>query len=795
MTRSHLLAAALLLLLSSASVQAWPQITEVITLGDRGRVDGLWIGFDEPVDASGVDVTDFSFRGCVCAGLRFQANVSSTDHLFLQFEPEGDSALQPYLAYRPIAGARIQSDDGGLNDTVIGSVDRAPPTPLEAVTEDRDGDGRPDGVRIRFSERVYGTSFDAAYWRVGDGEVRRGDFDYGDRNVVRLVVDFPPGTQGDARPEVTTVADGGLADASSVLLRRIAPGTVAVADGVAPRILSAHVDRPGSPMVLLRFSEPVRWAGDAGSPLVLGDVGYEGEGGPMAIQELAHDAGSALAWATLDAPFNATHGGRMTVPAGRIADMAGNVAPAHDVPVLVDSAAPRRIEDLRATARGADVLLQWTAPDDGDLAAYEIRVLDEALGQDPFVAGVEVEGPAPRPGSAQQTLIQELVPGRHYLFAVRSVDAAGNVAEASASVGATPFRDRAPPAAVTDLGADLAGTEAVLRWTAPADDVAVVGYDLRWTKGALDRDRLDAAERLGAPTPAAAGTPQESRLAGLEQGTSYEFALRSVDAAGNMGPLSNIAILKVPAPGPTPTSTPVSARVLETASVVRTEGGNLVGWTAFPGELRSAGVQIWSWGEGAASPAFVATVRSTDPGFAAREHLHAGGGASDGYLVTVFDDESPEAGFFAPGDAPQDISMGTFQAARAPQGGDTSPLWIGALAIVLLLAGGVGTVAVLRHRRRLAELVQAGRPERTGQDGEDGPALGEGMEASDGTSPEPGGEDGPQDTDWAEAARAPPEAEEVHEVECPSCLALFTAQGELPLEIHCPECGASGMLE
>lgn len=87
-----------------------------------------------------------------------------------------------------------------------------------------------------------------------------------------------------------------------------------------------------------------------------------------------------------------------------------------------------------------------------------------------------------------------------------------------------------------------------LTWTAPADNVAVTKYDLRWSAAKPDTTSVSAKDAWWAaattvssmPTPAAAGTSQSVLVPGFSVG-SYYFVIRSRDAAGNWSEWSNVA--------------------------------------------------------------------------------------------------------------------------------------------------------------------------------------------------------------------------------------------------------------
>jgi len=103
------------------------------------------------------------------------------------------------------------------------------------------------------------------------------------------------------------------------------------------------------------------------------------------------------------------------------------------------------------------------------------------------------------------------------------------------------------PAAINDLRvSDTMATALKLRWTAPGDD-SLVGtasaYDIRIASSA---DYLiyfwnDAVGVPNVPRPSPAGQPESLLVEGLSFYFKYYFAIRSLDEAGNVSYISNIA--------------------------------------------------------------------------------------------------------------------------------------------------------------------------------------------------------------------------------------------------------------
>lgn len=106
--------------------------------------------------------------------------------------------------------------------------------------------------------------------------------------------------------------------------------------------------------------------------------------------------------------------------------------------------------------------------------------------------------------------------------------------------------DAAAPAAVGDLAASAATPWSVrLNWTATGDDAATrrAGfYDLRYSTSPITAANWSAAGRAaGEPAPAAAGSAESATVSDLLSGTTYYFAFKVKDNAGNESGPSNLA--------------------------------------------------------------------------------------------------------------------------------------------------------------------------------------------------------------------------------------------------------------
>jgi len=84
-----------------------------------------------------------------------------------------------------------------------------------------------------------------------------------------------------------------------------------------------------------------------------------------------------------------------------------------------------------------------------------------------------------------------------------------------------------------------------LVWAAPGDDYMVGTadrYDVRWSNQPITSSSFWSATSLaGAPAPEPAGSQQSMVVGGVSGSTVY-FAIRTLDVAGNISALSNVAL-------------------------------------------------------------------------------------------------------------------------------------------------------------------------------------------------------------------------------------------------------------
>jgi chitodextrinase len=241
-------------------------------------------------------------------------------------------------------------------------------------------------------------------------------------------------------------------------------------------------------------------------------------------------------------------------PRGNWSELSNVVAQRTDSPTdLPDNVFPGAIVDLRVGSVDHDrIEILWTAPggdgDAGQADHYDVRRHAVPITEQTWGAATQIE-PSPEcapAGGPESYMVEGLDPLTDYYLALRAIDAAGNTGPISASVlGRTlDAPDTLPPVAVEDLAAVESDTTSILlRWTAPNDDRGrCASYQLRYARSAI----VDETTWQGAtpvtpvPPPADPDVIELHEVAGLDPATSFAFAIRSSDAAGNLSPLSNL---------------------------------------------------------------------------------------------------------------------------------------------------------------------------------------------------------------------------------------------------------------
>ncbi len=139
-------------------------------------------------------------------------------------------------------------------------------------------------------------------------------------------------------------------------------------------------------------------------------------------------------------------------------------------------------------------------------------------------------------------------PGTTYYYVATATDGGGNTSALSNVASATAAfsgDDRTPPAAVTDLSAQLGtGTQVLLYWTPPTDNVAVARVQvLRLENEAITNANTLSAKILTNTLTANTATYTDTTAL---PGKTYYYAVTSFDTSNNQSALSNSPFVNVP---------------------------------------------------------------------------------------------------------------------------------------------------------------------------------------------------------------------------------------------------------
>ncbi len=249
-----------------------------------------------------------------------------------------------------------------------------------------------------------------------------------------------------------------------------------------------------------------------------------------------------------------------------------------ETPAVLDRTAPSAIIDLSPGASGQSwIQLTWTATgDDGTLgtaSSYLLRYLpDGTIGSEEDWALALRAGGLPTPhasGFSESYFLTSLSAGRSYGIAVRAIDDAGALSPlhppVHAQTASSPPPDEVAPSAIADLSATADGAGMLfLAWTAPGDDgttgrAAAYAVRIRAELAIETEGEWEAATAPPAapPTPSSSGSRETMRLASLIPGHSYGVAVRAMDEAGNVAPLSNPTLAAAGEDEPPPPPPPI----------------------------------------------------------------------------------------------------------------------------------------------------------------------------------------------------------------------------------------------
>ncbi len=247
----------------------------------------------------------------------------------------------------------------------------------------------------------------------------------------------------------------------------------------------------------------------------------------------------------------------------------------------VDTVAPDPVIDLFVEETGQDwVRIRWTATGDdkqtGQVSGILVRVASTLKLLKTWDKATDIPNtkqPLPA-GMKDNFTITGLNDDSTFYVAMKSVDTFGNTSEISNIVRAK-TKDVRPPAAIHDLeSAGLEGDAVILKWTATGEN-GMQGrakiYDIRYAEEPITSENWDMLPEVPeAPRPAKSGKGERVSVSGLVPNTKYYFAMKVIDASGNVSPVSNVAEAYTPDTEIPSTISSLRAEKVERASILLT---------------------------------------------------------------------------------------------------------------------------------------------------------------------------------------------------------------------------------
>jgi len=204
------------------------------------------------------------------------------------------------------------------------------------------------------------------------------------------------------------------------------------------------------------------------------------------------------------------------------------------------------------------VTLSWTTPGDdgavGKATSFDLRYSTSPITATNFEAATRwTTMPIPGTSGVKQTVtVTGLSPTTTYYFAIKTADEVPNWAPISniAQATTTQAPDNLRPAPLALSITASTDTSATLGWTAVGDDSltgTAASYDIRFSTAPITAANFATATQAPSePTPGPAGTSQSLVIRDLTRQTTYYFAAKATDDAGNVSALSNVPSVTTP---------------------------------------------------------------------------------------------------------------------------------------------------------------------------------------------------------------------------------------------------------
>lgn len=202
-----------------------------------------------------------------------------------------------------------------------------------------------------------------------------------------------------------------------------------------------------------------------------------------------------------------------------------------------DGTAPPNVSGFTATGADSQISLSWTNPSSADFTGVKIL---RKTGSYPANSD---DGTVVYDSNGASYVDTGLTNGITYYYKAFSRDVVLNYSSGT-QASASP-NDATAPAAITSLSATaLTGGSVRLNWTAVGDDGnsgTASSYDIRYSTANITTSNWSSANQVsGEPSPKASGGAETMTITGLAGNTTYYFAVKAIDDAGNASALSNV---------------------------------------------------------------------------------------------------------------------------------------------------------------------------------------------------------------------------------------------------------------
>ena len=830
-----------------------PRLTSVHSEdADRnGYIDGVRLTWNEPVAA-------ICWEGAGEEGIRVEdrsldlapGEVPAVDGLSVLVPVQEAATLDPDTGALVVFSS-IRCGDGRAPftdlaqpanealDVRIGAIDEqdgAAPAIIEGITRDQDGDGALDAYELTFSEAMETGATALDSWSVEGHDVTTASWDDADTLILGFSeVDLTEhmGDTGEL-PGIDHAGDV-LLDLAGQALRGFQGGGFTKTDGAFPVVTQAFGDE-GSQRLRLVFSEAVEAPTDAendpagpGRGIREQDLAYQNAGGGnTGIVRVDHGKGDRVAFLVTAQPLEAsdfgTGGDRVLPLQGHVRE--SNTKPAAQRSTLAsqfisfiekDVDAPGMVPEGAWTVTSHNATYTFDAPADdaGDVASgppssYQVHVnatafteLDatgfEALEK---VGALTFQPAFAAPGETQRVTLDRLCPGTTYHPVLAAEDEDANLGAPHLAESFTLLQDlTAPVGELTFLS-----TTYLLNDTGAAVSTHLVGEAVAWT-GATDPESCDLRYYWALseqPTHEISAfdnlTREPATNITLPEGSHRPVHLYLHVAAASdhnaIGPQATYPIHLIQ-----PAECSPDNIVAPDLDVVHEGGFTLLTWdeleTELPEGFALEGYQIWyqrstgkAWELRAELDLPLEELKFIDDLKVDSAARYLVTGAFTDELCRFAVDEDGELIEDSDGNTALDGFEGTRTVVVAPEPAVPTWAWVTLVSISLLVVGGVVLFYGMRRTKLDESWLEDDEPDPDhsnpfGADPIEDLGAGEGAVEDDPFAPAAAGS-----ALGASGGDAP-----VMDIACPACTHNFQVQGHRPLQISCPNCHASGVLE